>query len=172
MISNKAIVQSFINAKLKRKCEVSLHEIEKDIIHILLIESEKIEREYSNVFDTFTSLLVDLPPDEECLPTILTHLLEEKSLCWGRIVVTFTYAGYLTSKYLNDINNTKINYIIDILGQFLDKKASSWIENVGGWRNFIWHVKKDYKTINSIVKFLVVTIIIYISKTFFVKLFF
>ena len=150
MINNKAIVRSFTNAKLKRKCEVSLREIEKNIVYILLIESEKIEREYSNVFETFTSLIVDLPPDEEHLPAILKHLLEENSLCWGRIVVTFTYAGYLTMKYLNDINNTRIDYIIDIPGQFLDKKASSWIENIGGRNNFIWYVKKDYRTLNRI----------------------
>jgi len=75
MINNKAIVRSFINAKLKRKHQASLCEIEKDIVNILLLESEKIEREYSNIFETFSSLVADLPPDEEYLPTILKHLL-------------------------------------------------------------------------------------------------
>jgi len=75
-------------------------------------------------------------------------------------------------KYLNDINNTSIDNIIGILGQILDTKASRWIENVGGWKNFMWYVKKDYRTLNRIVTVILVTISIYTLKMCFVKILF
>ena len=176
MISNKAIARSFIEHKIKRDDPSLLSVLETEIVNTLLVESSIVENEYNfdNLLTTFSSWVNDIPAESvKYFSTIIERTLEEETLCWGRIVVTFAYAGYITLKYVNDKSVEIIDDVINILGELVDTKAASWIENVGGWKNFLGYVKKEHDALNSILTTVILGCIsIYVLKLFFIKVFF
>ena len=171
-VDNRKIVRFFIDCKLERYIPIqNLTPLETEIINTILIESNNIEKQYN-----LKILIETLGNDidfRRYYHILVEDILEKESLCWGRILITFTYAAYVVQKYLGEENNEMIEHVINNLTYLIDTKTASWIENVGGWKSFLPYVKKD--AVNTKKKVLTIfagCIGIFVLKKIFIDSFF
>ena len=171
MVDNKKIVRFFIDCKLERYIPIqNLTSLEAEIINTILSESNNIEKQYN-----FTTLIESLGNniDHHHYHMLVEDILEKENLCWGRILITFTYAVYVVQKYAREENNEKIEFVINNLTHLIENKTTSWIENVGGWKSFLPYVKKETGNIRrKVLTVFVGCIGIFVLKKIFIELFF
>lgn len=141
-------------------------EIGKDIAFYMVMKRNRMDpvpppNKYAEVFrklvdelneryeDVFMDLVAKVNLDEttgfQAFVNIANEIFSDETNNWGRVVVTYTYIGWVAvNMYSENDKKTweRICTLGDFLGYFIAQKVGGWIEDQGGWEQFLtWFAK-------------------------------
>ncbi|KAM9481810.1 bcl-2-like protein 10 isoform 2-T2 [Clarias gariepinus] len=103
--------------------------------------AKELEHQYRSKFlsmsHSFLSTCGSNPDPSACLRSVMTMLVEDGKLNWGRIVSLFAFTGVVAAEMFSREDGTEIcRGLAESIADYLGSEKSDWLLENGGWDGF------------------------------------
>ncbi|XP_026782764.1 bcl-2-like protein 10 isoform X1 [Pangasianodon hypophthalmus] len=103
--------------------------------------AKELEHQYKSKFlslsDSFLSSCGSNSEPSACLRSIMTKMVEDGKLNWGRIVSLFAFTGVIATKiFSREDGVNSCRRLAETIADYLGEEKSDWLLENGGWDGF------------------------------------